>query len=235
MGVRLVNGQLIDDSTGMNQSFNWGNVNSVSNPLTGTYNRTVTPSLFGDSTAINLDISGNKPLLANLGSTNTWGMLSPEQQQYALNNYVGGLSNEYLRTVSKGQFTTDFDNYARQTFGSNLKGSGSTNGSLFGGTGTDQFGNNTFMGGTGLQWAGFGANLGLGLWGAYQQHKQTKLAQQAFEEQKALQRANYKMQAKSFNNSLRNQQSGRGFVGMSGSAKRTLGREYNARKAEETY
>ena len=66
-------------------------------------------------------------------------------------------------------------------------------------------------------------------------HKQTKLAQQAFEEQKALQRANYKMQAKSFNNSLRNQQSGRGFVGMSGSAKRTLGREYDARKAEETY
>ena len=101
--------------------------------------------------------------------------------------------------------------------------------------GTDQFGNKTFMGGTGLQWAGFGANLGLGLWGAYQQHKQTKLAQQAFEEQKALQRANYKMQAKSFNNSLRNQQSGRGFVGMSGSAKRTLGREYDARKAEETY
>lgn len=101
--------------------------------------------------------------------------------------------------------------------------------------GTDQFGNRTFMGGTGLQWAGFGANLGLGLWGAYQQHKQTKLAQQAFEEQKALQRANYKMQAKSFNNSLRNQQSGRGFVGMSGSAKRTLGREYDARKAEETY
>lgn len=101
--------------------------------------------------------------------------------------------------------------------------------------GTDQFGNKTFAGGTGLQWAGFGANLGLGLWGAYQQHKQTKLAQQAFEEQKALQRANYKMQAKSFNNSLRNQQSGRGFVGMSGSAKRTLGREYDARKAEETY
>lgn len=101
--------------------------------------------------------------------------------------------------------------------------------------GTDQFGNSTFAGGTGLQWAGFGANLGLGLWGAYQQHKQTKLAQQAFEEQKALQRANYKMQAKSFNNSLRNQQSGRGFVGMSGSAKRTLGREYDARKAEETY
>lgn len=40
--------------------------------------------------------------------------------------------------------------------------------------GTDQFGNKTFAGGTGLQWAGFGANLGLGLWGAYQQHKQTK-------------------------------------------------------------
>lgn len=235
MGVRLINGQLVDDSTGMNQSFNWGNATSVSNPLTGTYTKTTTPSLFGNSTSVNLDISGNTPLLSNLGSTNTWGMLSPEQQQYALNNYVGGLSSDYLRTVSKDQFTTDFDNYARQTFGSNLKSSNSNNGSVFGSTGTDQYGNNTFMGGTGLQWAGFGANLGLGLWGAYQQHQQTKLAQQAFEEQKALQRANYKMQAKSYNNSLRNQQSGRGFVGMSGSAKRTLGREYASRKAEETY
>ena len=222
MGVRLVNGQLIDDSNGLNQAYNWGNVNSVSNPLTGVYNRTTTPSFFGDTTAINLDISGNNTLLSNLGKTDVWGKLSPEQQQYVANNFIGRQSGNYLQTVSQNQLNTDLNNFASRSFGADLKGNGASNsGGLFGGTG--------------LQWAGFGANLGLGLWGAYQQHKQTKLAQQAFEEQKALQRANYKMQAKSFNNSLRNQQSGRGFVGMSGSAKRTLGREYDARKAEETY
>lgn len=236
MGVRLVNGQLIDDSNGLNQAYNWGNVNSVSNPLTGVYSRTTTPSLFGDTASINLDISGNNTLLSNLGKTDIWSKLSPEQQQYVANNFIGGQSGNYLQTVSQNQLNTDLNNFASRSFGADLKGNGASNsGGLFGGTGTDQFGNRTFMGGTGLQWAGFGANLGLGLWGAYQQHKQTKLAQQAFEEQKALQRANYKMQAKSFNNSLRNQQSGRGFVGMSGSAKRTLGREYDARKAEETY
>ena len=227
MGIRLVNGQLIDDSNGLNQAFNWGNVNSVSNPLTGVYNRTTTPSFFGNSTAINLDISGNKTLLSNLGNTDIWNKLTPEQQQYVANNFIGGQTGNYLQTVSPEQLNNDLNNFANKNFGADLKNTSFT--------GTDQFGNKTYFGGTGLQWAGFGANLGLGLWGAYQQHKQTKLAQQAFEEQKALQRANYKMQAKSFNNSLRNQQSGRGFVGMSGSAKRTLGREYDARKAEETY
>lgn len=138
-------------------------------------------------------------------------------------------------SFNNGNVTKAADMNARSQVQAAMQGNGTNGGGLFGGSGTDQFGNKTFAGGTGLQWAGFGANLGFGLWGAYQQHKQTKLAQQAFEEQKALQRANYKMQAKSFNNSLRNQQSGRGFVGMSGSAKRTLGREYDARKAEETY
>ena len=177
-------------------------------------------SWFGPATTI--DISGNQLLQNNLGKYTGFNTFSDDAQQRAL-QALGMQGENFLKTATPDQLKAVVNNAGG--FGNN---------SAFG-FGTDQYGNKTFAGGTGLQWAGFGANLGLGLWGAYQQHKQTKLAQQAFEEQKALQRANYKMQAKSFNNSLRNQQSGRGFVGMSGSAKRTLGREYDARKAEETY
>lgn len=99
----------------------------------------------------------------------------------------------------------------------------------------DTFGNKVFAGGTGLNWLGGVAQIGLGIWNAYNQGKQLKLAKQAFEEQKALQRANYRNQARAYNNNLRNQQSGRGYVGMSGSAARVLGQEYDARKANETY
>ena len=176
-------------------------------------------SWFSPSTTI--DISGNQTLQNNLSKYTGFNTFSDAAQQRAL-QALGMQGENFLKTATPEQLR------------SVVNGAGGLGNNSFG-WGTDQFGNSTFAGGTGLQWAGFGANLGLGLWGAYQQHKQTKLAQQAFEEQKALQRANFKMQAKSYNNSLRNQQSGRGFVGMSGSAKRTLGREYDSRKAEETY
>lgn len=188
--------------------------------------------LWGDTQTFGFQ--NNSPIFNDLQSKYGWSVdevnylkANPQLQNQLFQNGTFSLNN--------GNVIKAGDMNARSQVQAAMNGNGTTGGGLFGGTGTDQFGNKTFMGGTGLQWAGFGANLGLGLWGAYQQHKQTKLAQQAFEEQKALQRANYKMQAKSFNNSLRNQQSGRGFVGMSGSAKRTLGREYDARKAEETY
>lgn len=188
--------------------------------------------LWGDTQTFGFQ--NNSPIFNDLQSKYGW---SADEVNYLKTNPQ--LQNQLFQngtfSLNNGNVIKAGDMNARSQVQAAMNGNGTTGGGLFGGTGTDQFGNKTFMGGTGLQWAGFGANLGLGLWGAYQQHKQTKLAQQAFEEQKALQRANYKMQAKSFNNSLRNQQSGRGFVGMSGSAKRTLGREYDARKAEETY
>lgn len=177
--------------------------------------------LWGDTQTFGFQ--NNSPIFNDLQSKYGW---SADEVNYLKSNPQ--LQNQLFQngtfTLNNGNVIKAGDMNARSQVQAAMNGNG-----------TDQFGNKTFAGGTGLQWAGFGANLGFGLWGAYQQHKQTKLAQQAFEEQKALQRANYKMQAKSFNNSLRNQQSGRGFVGMSGSAKRTLGREYDARKAEETY
>lgn len=88
---------------------------------------------------------------------------------------------------------------------------------------------------TGLDWANFGLSAVSNLYGMYQSHKNYKLNKANFEEQKALNRANYMNQAKAFNNTLRNQQSGRSFEGMSGASTRALGREYNTRKANETY
>lgn len=181
-----------------------------------------------NSEALSTALGNNGLKVGNDFNDASWMNFLQQQNQLSLNDK----GNAVLGSAFRNQQAYDA---LKLQYQNGLKnGTISANGSTTL-NGTDQFGNKTFAGGTGLQWAGFGANLGLGLWGAYQQHKQTKLAQQAFEEQKALQQANYKMQAKSFNNSLRNQQSGRGFVGMSGSAKRTLGREYDARKAEETY
>ena len=101
--------------------------------------------------------------------------------------------------------------------------------------GQQSSGPSAYGGATALQWGQMGLGALTSLYGMYQGNKQLKLAQQNFEEQKALNRANYKNQARAFNNTLRNQQSGRGYLGMTGAAKRTLGEEYNARKAEETY
>lgn len=177
-------------------------------------------SWFGPSTTI--DISGNQILQNNLSKYTGFNAMSDDAQQRVL-QVLGTQGENFLKTATPDQLRNIV----------NTAGEAGKN-SLFG-FGKDQNGNTTFMGGTGLQWLGGAAQLGMGLWGAYQQNKQLKLAQQAFEEQKALQRANFKMQAKSYNNSLRNQQSGRGYVGMSGSAARTLGRDYESRKADETY
>lgn len=81
----------------------------------------------------------------------------------------------------------------------------------------------------------FGLGLGMTGWNMYNQHKALKMQKKAFNETKAMNRANYAMQAKAYNNNLRNQQSGRSFEGMSGAATRQLGREYQSRKANETY
>lgn len=99
----------------------------------------------------------------------------------------------------------------------------------------DQYGNSLFHGATGFEWAKAGLGAAMGLYGIYQGNKQLKLAKDNFEEQKALSRANYAMQAKAYNNNLRNQQSGRSFGGMSGSAKRMLGEEYERRRANGSY
>lgn len=129
---------------------------------------------------------------------------------------------------SKGQATGSINE-----FGINSNANGSSNGMF--GWGQDQYGNTTLGGATGFQWASAGLGAANALYGMYMGNKQMKLAKENFEEQKRLSHANYQMQAKAYNNNLRNQQSGRSFSGMSGSAQRTLGSEYRTRRAKDDY
>ena len=84
-----------------------------------------------------------------------------------------------------------------------------TNGNGWFDKGINTNGQTTFGGATGYEWGSLGLNTAFGLFN--------------------------RMQAKAFNNNVRNQQSGRGYIGMSGSAKRALGAEYQTRKAEDDY
>ena len=69
----------------------------------------------------------------------------------------------------------------------------------------------------------------------YYGFKQHKLAERNLNETLALQRANYRNQAKAMNAQYRDQMSGRGTTVMSGSSKRKLGEMYANRRVSETY
>ena len=69
----------------------------------------------------------------------------------------------------------------------------------------------------------------------YYGFKQQKLAEKELNENLALQRANYRNQARAMNAQYRDQMSGRGTTVMSGSSKRKLGEMYANRRVSETY
>lgn len=171
----------------------------------------------------------NDTLRGNLGKYTGFNQLSPEQQasfqQYLGQNYSG----DQMKNMSGEGLATAFDKW---------KSTNNTDSGLFGGMfgwGEDKYGNTTLGGATGFQWAGAGLGALQALYGMYQGNKQMKMTKEAFDEQKRLSHANYQMQAKAYNNNLRNQQSGRSFSGMSGAAKRTLGSEYRTRRAKDDY
>lgn len=111
---------------------------------------------------------------------------------------------------------------------------GTSSGNLFG-YGVNKEGQTVWGGATGSQWAGLGLQTAFSAFNAYQSYKAQKLAKEQWEDQKRLNHANYQNQAKAYNNSMRNQMSGRGYIGMTSQAKQTLGKEYNTRKAKEDY
>lgn len=237
---RGLNGQFImTNSQGLStvvdplKDINWNNNQFNVNGF-GTYSRSTTPNswfgnLIGSTPETSYTFTPNQQLQSNLLKNVNYSALSPEMQQQFNNNILPSLfSEQELKTLNPAELNAKINSGIAQM--NNNSGSEG----LFN-TGTDKYGNKTFGGGTALQWGALGLQTAAGLYGMYNAHKSMKLAKQNFEEQKALNRANYKMQARSFNNSLRNQQSGRGFVGMSGAAMRQLGREYDARKASETY
>lgn len=91
---------------------------------------------------------------------------------------------------------------------------------------------------TGSDWANL-ATAGVQLMGSlgslWMQNKGYKLAKQQMADQTALNRANYRMQAKAWNNSQRDIASGRGLAVMSSSQKSALGRQARGRLVEESY
>lgn len=92
------------------------------------------------------------------------------------------------------------------------------------------FGNKNYAGWAGTTIQGLSAlgNLYLGYKGLNQNEKKIN-------EDIALQRANYRNQAKAINNQYRDQMSGRGYNGQSAESARALGRTYDNRKVSETY
>lgn len=83
--------------------------------------------------------------------------------------------------------------------------------------------------------AGTGVQLLGSLGSLWMQNKGMKLAKQQMADQTALNRANYRMQAKAWNNSQRDIASGRGLAVMSSSQKSALGRQARGRLVEESY
>ena len=225
------NGNLINGNSIMNMGQTY-NVNDV-----GSWN------------TVNNELNSLNKLGNWMGITNT-----PEQQwQFNFNDQLSSSFNKHtdfakLSDAQKLQFQNWFgENYSGdvtknmspaqlQEALSKWQSSDTSmgNNSMFG-WGKDQYGNTTLGGATGFQWAGAGLGAMQALYGMYQGNKQMKMAKEAFDEQKRLSHANYQMQAKAYNNNLRNQQSGRSFSGMSGSAMRTLGSEYRTRRAKDDY
>lgn len=227
--------------------FNWGNHVGTSNPIYedrnlsnifGLLNRDV----IGSSNVLNAtgqqyltSIGFDKNLISNEGFQNYLAnqniySFAPDTQ--GLNvisgldaNKIQELQKNYTDGITKGLI----DSKTGMSIGGNQNGQ-----SMFD-WGVNKEGQTTWGGGTGLQWIGAGLGTATSLYGMYNANKSMKLAQQNFNEQRALNHANYEMQAKAYNNNLRNQQSGRSFNGMSGSVKRTLGREYESRRAREQY
>lgn len=92
------------------------------------------------------------------------------------------------------------------------------------------FGNKNFNG-----WAGTAIQGLTALGNLYFGFKSLKQNEKMLNEQIALQRANYRNQARTLNNQYRDQFSGRGYNGQSSQAAQALGKDYNNRKVSETY
>lgn len=209
---------------------NLGTYSIGSNPNAGLLDQFKGWIGLGDPNKLNRwNLDFNDAINANLMKHTTYGDFTSSQQQ-AFRNFIGSKwDDNFLNTANTTQLqdavnafkaTKEFQNAdAFEWFGK----------------GKDQYGNPTRGGATAFQWLGAGLGTAQALYGMYQGNKQMKLARENFEEQKALSRANYAMQAKSYNNSLANQQSGRTFTGMSGSARRALAEDYQRKKAIESY
>ena len=199
-------------STGVGSGINYGLADTRANTIIGTdlssfRTPTETTNWFGKTTqGFNYDHLGAfNSLNQNPEFNNYFRTLSPQQQSWIQNN-AATLNTQNLETLN-AQMNSALSSQANNAW-----------------TKSDILG--------GVQ-AGIGAIVGLGnLWSGYQQ---TKLMKANFEEQKALNRANFTNQAKQINNAYRDQASGRGTTVMSDSARQSLGDNARKRFVSESY
>ena len=191
---------------------NYGLADTRANTIIGTdlsafRTPTETTNWFGKTTqGFNYDHLGAfNSLNQNPEFNNYFRTLSPQQQSWIQNN-AATLNTQNLETLN-AQMNSALSSQANNAW---------TNSDILGGV-----------------QAGIGAVVGLGnLWSGYQQ---TKLMKANFEEQKALNRANFTNQAKQINNAYRDQASGRGTTVMSDSARHSLGDNARKRFVRESY
>ena len=199
-------------STGVGSGINYGLADTRANTIIGTdlssfRTPTETTNWFGKTTqGFNYDHLGAfNSLNQNPEFNNYFRTLSPQQQNWIQNN-AATLNTQNLETLN-AQMNSALSSQANNAW---------TNSDILGGV-----------------QAGIGAVVGLGnLWSGYQQ---TKLMKANFEEQKALNRANFTNQAKQINNAYRDQASGRGTTVMSDSARQSLGDNARKRFVSESY
>lgn len=196
----------------VNPTINYGLADTRANTIIGTdlsafRTPTETTNWFGKTTqGFNYDhIGAFNSLNQSPEFANYFNTLSPQQQSWVQNN-AATLNTQNLETIN-AQMNNALTSQANNAW-----------------TKSDILG--------GVQ-AGIGAVVGLGnLWSGYQQ---TKLMKANFEEQKALNQANFTNQAKQINNAYRDQASGRGTTVMSDSARRSLGDNARKRFVRESY
>lgn len=174
-----------------------------------------TKNLFG----FNNQVSNYDGIRQSLAGTQ-FSSMSNDQLQYMIDNNI-------LSFDSSGNLT----NFAKDKNGGFNVGQLDTAAT----TGLTGFNNNRWTTQDTFGAIGTGINAVTGLYGMYNAQKQLGLAKQAFAEQTALNRANFKNQAKTLNSQYRDQMSGRGHIGMSSEGRTALGRAYAKRKLEESY
>lgn len=129
---------------------------------------------------------------------------------------MGQTAQNTLQSALGQANQTALANNARPEFWSMEGALGSTNGNYSG-------------------WLGSAINGATALGNLYFGYQGLKLAKKELAERTALQRANFRNQARAMNSAYRDQASGRGYNGMNQEAKSALGQQYANRRVSETY
>ena len=223
-----------------NIGLNYGS-SSLGNRYLGNLGGLVNPNIVGTEigntlgASVGAAINPNINLGANLGN----GLGTSLNSGLGISSFTDYFTNRGLPAMLSNR-TAGLDRFVHPDGTTSLLNPGArygdvVNDSITPNSGLNRKPTNTW---TGADWANI-ASAGVQLVGSlgnlWMQNKGYKLAKQQIADQTALNRANYKMQAKAWNNSQKDIASGRGLAVMSSSQKSALGRQARDRLIEETY